>query len=153
MGSVSDRCRDGSKLCAAVCIMVLLLSAADLIVNRYPLPFFIQWVSLFLLASGVLVAILSMHTLGDDLVSGLPGETINCLQTKGIYGISRNPLYLGFFFIVGSSIINVPNPINIVCGIVGGMIHHKIVLAEERYLIKKLGDPYRDFMKRVRRYL
>jgi protein-S-isoprenylcysteine O-methyltransferase Ste14 len=94
-----------------------------------------------------------MHKLADDLISGLPEDNLNRLQTNGIFAMSRNPLYLGFFLITAASMIRVPNPINIVCGIVGIFIHHKIVVAEEEYLIKTQGDIYAAYMKQVRRYL
>jgi protein-S-isoprenylcysteine O-methyltransferase Ste14 len=131
----------------------MLLGAAGLKIGPYNTPVFIQWISWVLLMIGVFISILSMHKLADDLISGLPEDNLNCLQTDGIFRISRNPLYLGFFMIVAASMISVPNPINIVCGIVGIFIHHKIVLAEEEYLIKTKGDIYTAYMKQVRRYL
>ena len=141
------------KLCAVVCISFLFLGALGLKTNQCNLPWFAQWISCVLLVIGVLFSILSMHKLGDDLISGLPQDSINILQTNGIFRISRNPLYLGFFFVALSSIINVPNPINVVCCIIGILIHHKKVLAEERYLIDKVGNAYRDYMRQAWRYL
>ncbi len=34
-----------------------------------------------------------------------------------------------------------------------GIIHHRIVLQEESCLIRHCGDAFRNYMKKVRRYL
>jgi hypothetical protein len=57
----------------------MLLSAAGLISNQYRVPFFIQYMSCVLLVVGVFISILSMHKLGDDLISGLPEDNINLI--------------------------------------------------------------------------
>jgi protein-S-isoprenylcysteine O-methyltransferase Ste14 len=141
------------KLCGCVCILFILLDASGLELVPYEIPLYLRAVTCVLLIAGVYISILSMHKLDEDLISGLPEDNINALQTHGVFGMSRNPLYLGFYMIAIASMISVPHPINIASCILGILIHHKVVLEEEKYLAAELGDQYVEYIERVRRYL
>jgi len=62
-------------------------------------------------------------------------------------------MYLGFYLITIASLVSVPNPINVCSGLVGILLHHRIVLAEEHFLLSEYGTSYEAYMRRVRRYL
>jgi protein-S-isoprenylcysteine O-methyltransferase Ste14 len=119
----------------------------------YSTPGYLSWLAPVLFLAGSLIAITAMKKLGDDLIFGLPGRGINRLQTDGIYKISRNPLYLGFFLIIVSSWLSVPNPFNIGAGGIAIVIHHVIILREEKFLIAKRGGEYLAYMRKTGRYL
>ncbi|MDE1191496.1 MAG: isoprenylcysteine carboxylmethyltransferase family protein [Arachidicoccus sp.] len=78
----------------------------------------------------------------------------NNLQTGGVYAFSRNPMYIGFFFIYASS------------GLIWGnwwtfilmpflvlIIDFYVVRREEKYLRRKFGQVYKEYKKSVRRWL
>ena len=75
-------------------------------------------------------------------------------MSSGPYRISRNPLYLGLTLIYLALTLAVDTwwgialllPLLVV-------LHHGVVLREERYLERKFGDTYRLYRARVRRYL
>jgi len=73
--------------------------------------------------------------------------------SDGIDTVSRNPLYLGFILIILSSWFCTPNPINVAAGAMAIILHHSIILREEKYLISDLGSEYTDYMKKTGRYL
>ena len=75
------------------------------------------------------------------------------LRTTGIYRVSRSPMYLGFYLVTLASLVSVPHPVNIGCGLVGIYAHHCIVLAEERFPLKEHSASYEAHRGRVRRYL
>jgi protein-S-isoprenylcysteine O-methyltransferase Ste14 len=108
----------------------------------YSIPGYLSWLAPGLFVIGSLLAITAMKKLGEDLIFGLPDGDINHLQTEGIYKISRNPLYLGFFMIIVSSWLSVPNPFNIVAGGIAILIHHVIILKEKKFLLAKNGSEY-----------
>ena len=62
-------------------------------------------------------------------------------------------MYLGFYLITLASLLSVPNPVNVCAGIVGIILHHRVVLGEERFLLDVYGSSYAAYMRRVRRYL
>jgi protein-S-isoprenylcysteine O-methyltransferase Ste14 len=47
----------------------------------------------------------------------------------------------------------VPNPFNIVAGGIAIVIHHVIILKEEKYLLAKNGSEYLAYMRKTGRYL
>jgi len=62
-------------------------------------------------------------------------------------------MYLGFYLITLSSLLSVPNPVNVCAGLFGVFVHHRIVLAEERFLLREYGPAYEAYVKTVRRYI
>ena len=78
------------------------------------------------------------------------GEDLN---QNGLYRFSRNPMYLSYFLLfMGWALLTHS-------GLLGGIViifqlsSHWIILSEERWCIGKFGDAYRQYMKRVRRYI
>lgn len=106
--------------------------------------------SLTLSISSILIGF-SFKGLGDLNKFGLSSNKEN-LVVKGVYSFSRNPMYLGFYFLNISSIIFYPRAINRAFGIVGILIHHLIVLGEEKYLRKTFGDKWEAYQQKVHRY-
>ena len=75
------------------------------------------------------------------------------LNQNGLYRFSRNPMYLSYFLLfMGCALLTHS-------ALLGGIViifqlsSHWIILSEERWCIGKFGDAYRQYMKRVRRYI
>jgi len=130
----------------------LFFHALGLNLNLFRVPPVLDYVSGFLVFGGIAFAFPAFLRLGDGSRFGLPREPIE-IQTGGIYGISRNPMYLGFYLVTLASLLLVPNPVNVCAGVVGIVLHHRVVLAEERFLLEAYGSSYAAYMRRVRRYL
>ena len=111
-----------------------------------------QYVAAALLLPGILFAIPSFLELGSNLRLAISDNT-DGLRTDGIYRASRNPMYLAFFMVTLASLIAAPHLVNIACGLVGIYVHHRIVLAEERFLLEQYGASYEAYRRKVRRYL
>jgi protein-S-isoprenylcysteine O-methyltransferase Ste14 len=84
---------------------------------------------------------------------GLPKNDVIQLRTTGIYKLSRNPMYLGLIIVAIASVMMVPNPFNLVFAVVGILIHHKIIVNEEKFLTERFGQQYLDYKKTTKRYL
>ncbi|MDX1574884.1 MAG: isoprenylcysteine carboxylmethyltransferase family protein [Kiloniellales bacterium] len=83
-----------------------------------------------------------------------PFENSSALVTDGPFAFSRNPIYLGavvslfgIFVVLGSL-----SPLAVVPPFVY-IIRTRFIAAEERMLEEAFGEAYRDYMKRVRRWL
>ena len=74
------------------------------------------------------------------------------LRTSGIYGYSRNPMYGSFIFINTATFLFLPSFLLLGIMIYGMIVHHFIILGEEKYLEKEFGDVYRSYKARVARY-
>lgn len=114
-------------------------------------PAEVAWVAALINGLGTAIMLIAFIHLGDALRVGLP-ENGTSLKTNGIYSISRNPIYLGVFLICLASCIFFPNPINIALAGYGMIIHHRIILGEEKFLAGRFGDDWRNYTKEVRRY-
>ena len=106
---------------------------------------------LFLWLGGTLILAVAFHRLGTNLRMGLPSGQAT-LITSGIYRFSRNPIYLGIFFLMAASLVYAPSWLNLVSVFTAAMLHHRIILAEERFLAGRFPE-YETYRRAVRRYL
>jgi len=75
------------------------------------------------------------------------------LVTDGLYAFVRNPMYVGFGFMLAGLGIAFASDWTLVLMIPAAIVLHRgVVLREERYLEAKFGDLYRQYMTRVPRY-
>lgn len=70
----------------------------------------------------------------------------------GLYRFSRNPMYAAYFvFFAGCALLTASPPLAaaLACFQVSAQW---VILAEERWCLEQFGEPYRQYMERVRRY-
>ncbi|HZL10839.1 MAG TPA: isoprenylcysteine carboxylmethyltransferase family protein [Prolixibacteraceae bacterium] len=75
------------------------------------------------------------------------------LRTGGIYKISRNPMYSSFIFLNTAAFLFLPSILLLAVMIYGMVVHHFIILGEEKFLENEFGDEYRKYKAQVPRYL
>jgi protein-S-isoprenylcysteine O-methyltransferase Ste14 len=112
----------------------------------YPIP------AAIIMSIGSAFMIFAFRDLGDSLRVGLPAEATN-LKTKGIYHISRNPIYVGVDLIAIASVLFIPGMINAGCAVVGIAVHHAIILSEEKFLEDRFGEEWLNYKQKTRRYI
>lgn len=140
------------KIAGYIAWTILLLSLADITVLSRKVPWQSDIVVWVLLITGLLCSILSLFSLGKSIRFGLPTEK-TVFKTRGLYKISRNPIYFGFDLITLSSIFYLLNPVIMVLGIYSIAVYHLIIIGEERFLEKAFGEDYLAYKKKVRRYI
>jgi protein-S-isoprenylcysteine O-methyltransferase Ste14 len=83
-----------------------------------------------------------------------PNRSASALMTKGVFALTRNPLYLsllllycgiGIFFGAWWAIIIAPFLVAVINGYV--------IAREEKYLKEKFGTVYQDYCRRVQRWI
>jgi protein-S-isoprenylcysteine O-methyltransferase Ste14 len=72
--------------------------------------------------------------------------------TRGVYRISRHPMYLSGFLMYISIAISCASWIVLLCAVLWIVFWHIVVPTEEKYLIEKYGDTYREYMNRTPRW-
>ncbi len=143
-----------AKILVLVNLIFLLLKGLNINVMRIFVPIeFIDIIALAFLIIGTVILFLSTIKLNKDLVFGLSSSETHQLQTNGIYSISRHPFYLGFIFILFSSCLFNPHYLNILAFTGAWIIHHFIMIKEEQFLSSQYGEEYRQYAKRVKRYI
>jgi len=106
--------------------------------------------AIFLIPANLIIvpAYLSMGLITNI---GLPTGQ-HALRTSGIYAISRNPMYASFFFMNTATFLFLPSILLLVLMLYGMIVHHFIILGEERFLNNEFGDEYGKYKSKVPRY-
>ncbi|MEK7819801.1 MAG: isoprenylcysteine carboxylmethyltransferase family protein [Pseudomonadota bacterium] len=98
--------------------------------------------------------VISFRRVGTTMNPTKPDQA-SVLITAGIYGISRNPMYLGFLALLIGWSLYLANAVALILvpiGFVAYMNRFQIA-AEERALKALFGDEYVSYARRVRRWL
>jgi protein-S-isoprenylcysteine O-methyltransferase Ste14 len=141
-----------SKYLIIVIWAVMVLRSWDFALFPVKVPLFLQPMALFLWVSGFSLLYIGRFGLGSSFRIGSPQES-TALKTTGLFKFSRNPMYVGVYATILASILYTMDPIALLTGIFVVAVHHKIVVAEEHYLLNVFGQDYRNYCLRVRRYL
>jgi protein-S-isoprenylcysteine O-methyltransferase Ste14 len=83
----------------------------------------------------------------------VPHET-SSLVKSGVYRFSRNPMYLGFLFILTGWAIFLSNWLSFVfLPLFILYINRFQIVPEEWHMLEKFGEEYREYMSKVRRWI
>lgn len=103
---------------------------------------------------GVVAFVLAVFTMRDNWRAGVSETDQTELVTEGIYGISRNPAFLGFDLVyIGILLMFFNLGLFLISAFAILMLHFQIVNVEEDFLISAFGEKYVDYKKRVHRYI
>jgi protein-S-isoprenylcysteine O-methyltransferase Ste14 len=102
----------------------------------------------FLLGGSAFSQMTKAHTSPD------PHQPSTALVIEGPYRFTRNPIYLGFLLIyLGLSLLG-----GTLWGVIAApfliwTVNHAVIHFEEKYLVEKFGESYRQYMSRVRQWI
>jgi protein-S-isoprenylcysteine O-methyltransferase Ste14 len=86
-------------------------------------------------------------------VSNFAKPSENGINLRGLYRISRNPMYVSYFIYFLGCVLLTQSLLLLVILMVFQISAHWIILSEERWCIKKFGEEYENYMNKVRRYI
>jgi len=91
-----------------------------------------------------------MHRAGTNIRPDLPSTA---LVTDGPFRFTRNPLYVGLTLMYAGVALLIPAgwPLLLLLPVLLVM-RWGVIAREERYLERKFGEPYRAYLRRVRRW-
>ena len=119
-----------------------------------PVPLFIPYLGLGFAAIGFGLGILALIEFRRIRPAPDPRKSINNLVTSGIYRYTRNPVYLGFVFML----MGLPLSMGTYWGVILvwpliTLTNNLIIRSEESFLTKEFNTQYVDYCSRVRRWL
>ena len=107
-----------------------------------------------LIASGAAVAAVAIRSFLQAGTNVDPRKSAVSLVTTGIFAYTRNPMYLALILILAGLAIALASDWMVVLLVPAALIlHFGVVKREERYLTAKFGESYRDYVRKVSRYV
>lgn len=83
-----------------------------------------------------------------------PYRPVSAIVARGAFRLSRNPLYVGLDLILAGALAMLDSAWGMpALALVLLVMHHGVILREERYLEGRFGERYRRYRAAVRRYL
>ena len=113
----------------------------------------IAWAGLIFCLGGLLILVWSIISFGDSFRVGIDTDQPVELITTGVFSISRNPIYVGFWFFLLGQFLVFPNWILLLYIGAATWLFHRQVLREEEFLKEHFGAEYAEYVNQVRRYL
>ncbi|HEX9840651.1 MAG TPA: isoprenylcysteine carboxylmethyltransferase family protein [Anaerolineales bacterium] len=119
-----------------------------------PLPQWLQWLGVVLGVVSLPLLVWTQQALGSNFSTTLHVRQEHTLVTSGPYLYVRHPMYTALFLSMSAILLLTRNrivggvPLVGLCVIVLPRIQR-----EERAMIEKFGDAYREYMKRTGRFL
>lgn len=110
-------------------------------------------VALTLLVINLFVGVASLIGLRDSWRVGVLEDQQTDLIERGIYSFSRNPYFLSYLIMFVAYTVLLQNIILLILSLVGFAMIHLMVLKEEKHLTALHGEKYRQYQKRVPRYI
>ena len=138
---------------ALICIVINYLSTY--LINPIKFPN-IEIIGGLILLLGVATAVLATLLFKKDKTTVNPRnpEKTTTLVTKGIFSITRNPMYLGLFFSISSTILFFGSWFGIIILMFFVWYINKFqIIPEEEAMEKLFGGKYSEYRQKVRRWI
>ena len=132
-------------------IMILLLLPLIYFFHK-PNDFWSDSSLLFFFIAGVVISVIGIFI--RVWARHFKANTKGCLAEDSLYGYTRNPMYVASFLIgLGLSFAICNAWLILGYSFVFILMHHLIILREEKYLKKTYGQSYIDYMEKVPRWI
>ena len=133
-----------------------------LIANVFNLPRFdgllfqngiLAWVGVASCLAGLALFIWALVSFGTSFRVGIDEDSPGSMVTTGAFGLSRNPIYVAFFFVLLGIVLVYPTVVFLVYLVLASFLFNRQIRLEEASLQKVYGTEFDTYCKKVRRYL
>ena len=146
--------------------LILLVSAATVVVYAVSDTVY-QWltpiawlqhpalsvIGLGLLLLSLVWILVAQAQMGNAWRIGIDTNAKTELVRTGLFRLSRNPIFLGMRVTLLGFFLALPNAATLAVLLMGDVLMQIQVRLEEEYLMRRHGEAYRDYCRRVRRWI
>ena len=126
---------------------------------QYFLPFwylehdYLKYIGWGLLVLSLILVWVAQSQMANSWRIGIDEKNKTELVTNGLFSISRNPIFLGIMMANVGLLLIIPNAFTLLIVSLSTVSINTQIRLEEDFLIRSHGENYRDYLKRVRRWL
>lgn len=132
---------------------IVVVELMSIFVVKTQLPQIFVTIGILICILGNIIFTMAVTTMKDSWRAGIAEKDETKMITNGIYKISRNPAFLGFYCVyIGILLMFFNLPLLIISVVAITMLHLQI-LQEEQYLAKVFKNDYLEYKKKVCRYI
>jgi protein-S-isoprenylcysteine O-methyltransferase Ste14 len=147
------------KLLFAVIVVAVIVYCASERLYQYLTP--ITWlerqglkaVGVVLLLMSLAWTVVAQAQMGESWRIGIDEEHRTPLVRKGVFGLSRNPIFLGMMLTLLGLVLVIPNAVTLLVLVLGVVLIQIQVRLEEEFLSGAHGEAYEEYRRGVRRWL
>ena len=144
-------------LLAALFVVILMYSFGNIYQFTIPIPYLqnlnIHFVGLILIHISLIWIIIAQVQMSNSWRIGIDEQNKTDLVTKGLFSISRNPIFLGMIICVAGLFLVIPNAISLCILVTTYIVIHIQIRLEEEFLKKQHGEQYISYQSKTRRLL
>jgi protein-S-isoprenylcysteine O-methyltransferase Ste14 len=141
-----------SGLALFVGVAVYLLSPSTLGFCAMPLPDWLRWIGVGLGCSTGFLLFWTLQSLGKNLTDTVVTRKHHTLITTGPYRYVRHPFYVCAALLVVATTLVTANALFLITGGIVLLLLSLRTRVEERNLLERFGEDYREYMNRTGRF-
>ena len=113
----------------------------------------LKWLGVAFLILSLLWTVLAQAQMGESWRIGIDQEHRTSLVRRGVFGLSRNPIFLGMMLTLLGFFLVVPNALTLLSFVLGVVLIQIQVRLEEEFLARTHGEEYEQYRRQVRRWI
>jgi len=130
-------------------VIAYIISPRSVALASMPLPDSVRWGGLVLMIAGFAWLAWMFRALGLNVTDTVAARPNGTLVTSGPYRYVRHPMYVGLIPILGGLALLTTNWAVAMFGAIAFVTLVARTRIEERHLLARYGDAYRDYMRRT----
>ena len=113
----------------------------------------LKYIGLVILIIALIWTIIAQSHMKNSWRIGIDNQTKTELITKGLFSISRNPIFFGMILSLKGLFLVTPNALTFLFLILGTMLIQIQIRLEEEFLLNEHGEKYLEYKTKVRRFI
>jgi len=113
----------------------------------------VKTIGVLLILLGLILFLLAFFNFGTSWRIGIDRKTPGSLVTGGVFGITRNPIYVAFIAIFSGIFLINGTWFFLIFSLLAVVAIHFQILREEEFLKQQYGESYEEYRRHAPRYL
>ncbi|HEY7544047.1 MAG TPA: isoprenylcysteine carboxylmethyltransferase family protein [Blastocatellia bacterium] len=113
----------------------------------------LAWIGLVLLVISLVWILIAQAQMRESWRIGIDREIKTALVHRGVFRVSRNPIFLGMRVMMVGFFLTLPNAVTLALLLVGDALIQIQVRLEEEHLARMHGEAYCEYQRKTRRWI